>query len=94
VVARTCGIDRCRAITPCFHHGSQVIVRFCVDGKELPEFKIAKKGFASLEEFHHRDVREIFHMLADFALNAITATPTMPVSAAVDAINHRAFQFA
>ena len=55
-------------MTPCDGH-DQVIVRFRVDGIELPEFKLAKAAFYELE-LVHRDPRELFHALADFAVLA------------------------
>lgn len=92
VVARMCGVARCRRTTPCEAH-EQVIVRLRVDGIERPEFKLAKPAFLELEKLH-RPIPELFHMLADFAVLADTAKPTLPVQAAVDAINHQAFQLA
>jgi hypothetical protein len=92
VVARLCGVNRCRRTTPCEGH-EQVIVRLAIDGVERPEFKLAKPAFHELEQLH-RDPRELFHMLADFAVLADTAKTTLPVSAAVDAINHRACKIA
>jgi len=56
-----------------------------VDGVDYPEFKLAKPAFHELTELH-RDPRELFHMLADFAVMAARARPTLSISDAVAAI--------
>jgi hypothetical protein len=68
VVARQCGINRCRATTPCLQH-DQVVVRLAVDGVEHSYFNLSKPAFVELTELH-RDPRELFHMLADYAVLA------------------------
>ena len=68
VVALQCNFRGCRATSPCGIH-EQVVVRLNVDGRELPDYKIGKPAFHELTELH-RDPRELFHMLADFALMA------------------------
>jgi hypothetical protein len=68
VVAGLCGINRCARTTPCDGH-DQVIVRLTIDGIPRPEYKLAKPAFHELELLH-RDPRELFHMLADFAVLA------------------------
>lgn len=75
VIALQCNFRGCKATSPCAIH-EQVVVRLQVDGRTLPEFKLAKPAFAELIELH-RDPRELFHMLADFALLA-ESPPDMP----------------
>lgn len=74
VIARQCGIRKCRRTTPCNDH-DQVIIRLCVDGKDLPEFKLSKESFAQFEK-EYKDTREFFHNLADLAILA-NSTPEM-----------------
>ncbi len=75
VVALRCGFRACRATSPCAIH-EQVIIRLRVDDQELPEFKLGKPAYQELMELH-REPREFFHMLADFALLAANP-PSMP----------------
>jgi hypothetical protein len=75
VIALPCGFRGCHATSPCGIH-EQVVVRLKVDGRELPDFKLGKPAFNELQELH-RDSRELFHMLADFALLA-ESPPEMP----------------
>jgi predicted metal-binding transcription factor (methanogenesis marker protein 9) len=74
VATLPCGERGCRATTPCTLH-EQVIVRLRVNDRDYPEYKIAKRSFAEMEELH-RERGELFHMLADFALMAVEAKPT------------------
>lgn len=71
VTALACGVNRCRATSPCNQH-EQVIVRLRIDGLDYPEFKLGKPAFHELTELH-RDPRELFHMLATFAIDAAQA---------------------
>lgn len=75
VVALQCNFRGCHATSPCSIH-EQVVVRLQVDGRVLPDFKLGKPAFGELQELH-RDPRELFHMLADFALLA-ESPPEMP----------------
>jgi hypothetical protein len=69
VITRECRERGCRASTPCAQH-EQVILRFNVDGQELHETaRLSKIAFRELEVMH-KEPREMFHMLAEFALLA------------------------
>lgn len=68
VVALMCGIRKCRATTPCELH-DQAVIRFQVDGHKLEPALLSKAAYSELTELH-RDPRELFHMLAAFALLA------------------------
>jgi len=85
VVALPCGFRLCRATSPCAIH-EQVIVRLRVDERELPEFKLAKLAYNELTELH-RDPRELFHMLADFAVMAANPPSAPSMAETVAKIN-------
>ena len=84
VVARMCGFNGCRASTPCRLH-DQVIVRFNVDGVELPnEAKLSKQSFNQLLEMD-RDPQVLFHHLAEAALLANEPPVKRPIADAFGA---------
>jgi hypothetical protein len=78
-----CGIRRCRRTTPCTEH-DQVIVRFNVDGRELPEIKLSKPSWKEMSSTFP-DPPELFHLLADMAVNANQPQGDLPKLADVAA---------
>jgi hypothetical protein len=83
VVARQCGIRRCRTTTPCVNH-DQVIVRLIVDGRELPEIKLSKASWKEMSSTFP-EPRELFHLLADMVVNASQPQGDLPKMADVAA---------
>jgi hypothetical protein len=84
VVARRCNIRGCRATTPCYLNHEQVIVRFQIDGRDYPEIKLAKGSFDEMSKTFP-EPRELFHLLADMAVNANQPQGDLPKMADIAA---------
>ena len=61
-----------------------MIVRFAVDGRELPEIKLSKASWKEMASTFP-DPPELFHLLADMAVNASQPQGDLPKMADIAA---------